>query len=124
MNKLQTEDKSKSVFSIDEYLKRLDDCVRERVIDLRAKIHEIVPEAEDSMGYGVLAVRYRGKVLLYYAGFKKHVGLYPNSDAIEKFRDELTHYPTSKGTIRFPLHEEMPWKLLEKIIRHNMRSIL
>ncbi len=41
--------------------------------------------------------------LIHFAGYQNHIGLYPGSKAIEEFKDELSGYKTSKGTVQFPL---------------------
>ena len=55
------------------------------------------------------------RVLVYFAGYKNHIGFYPGAKAIEAFRRELSEFNTSKGTIQFPLNKRIPLALIKKI---------
>jgi uncharacterized protein YdhG (YjbR/CyaY superfamily) len=58
----------------------------------------------------------KGSPVLYFAGWKRHYSLYPATDhVVEAFKDELAPYEVNKGTIRFPLTEPVPVKLIERI---------
>jgi uncharacterized protein YdhG (YjbR/CyaY superfamily) len=52
--------------------------------------------------------------LVYFAAYKNHIGFYPTSSGIRTFRRELAKYETSKGTVRFPIGEPLPLKLIVK----------
>lgn len=82
---------------------------------IRGVIVWSAPLAEERMSYGVPAFRLRGGLVLY-AGFKEHIGFYPEPKTIESFAKELKGYKTSKGAIKFPLGEPIPYDLIEKIV--------
>jgi uncharacterized protein YdhG (YjbR/CyaY superfamily) len=105
----------KTIKNIDEYINNFPKDVQIKLRDIRALVHEIIPEAEEAIKYGMPTFVLKGN-LLHFAAFKKHIGLYPTPSAIIKFEKELSKYPTSKGAIQFSLDKPLPIKLIKKII--------
>jgi len=62
--------------------------------------------------------------LIHFAGYQNHIGLYPGSRPIEEFKDELSRYETSKGTVRFPLDKPIPIGLISKITKFCVKRNL
>jgi uncharacterized protein YdhG (YjbR/CyaY superfamily) len=61
--------------------------------------------------------------LLYFAGWKHHYSLYPaTDDLVETFKDDLAPYEVDKGTIRFPLSQPVPVKLIERIAKFRVKE--
>ena len=54
--------------------------------------------------------------MIHFGGFRNHIGLYPGSEVIEIFDEKLKKYKTSKGTVQFPLKEELPFDLIQEIV--------
>lgn len=100
---------------VSEYINKQELTQKEVLIKVRKLIQELLPKAEEKMSYGVPAFKLNGKQILY-AAFKEHLGLYPEPEIIEKFKDELKDYETSKGTIKFSLKNSIPYDLIKKII--------
>jgi uncharacterized protein YdhG (YjbR/CyaY superfamily) len=71
----------------------------------------------------VPALKLKGKNLIIYAAYKRHIGIYPSPKIIKDFKDELKTYETSRGAIRFPLKNDLPIHLIEKIIRVYLKEI-
>ena len=96
--------------------------VLERV---RQTIRKAVPEAEEVISYQIPTYKLRGQPVLYLAGWKKHYSLYPfTGNLIAAFRDELAPYEVNnKGTIRFPLSQPVPVKLIARIAKFRAREI-
>lgn len=65
------------------------------------------------------AFKWNGNVV-YFAGYEQHIGFYPTPRVITAYQDQLTSYKTSKGVVQFPLHQPLPEKLLEDIIRFQL----
>src|SRR5215510_2812019 len=76
---------------------------------VRSTIRKAVPSGEEMISYQMPVYKLDGVPVLYFAGWKQHYSLYPASDAlVAAFKDELSRYDLSKGTIRFPLSEPVP----------------
>lgn len=60
--------------------------------------------------------------LVYFAAYKNHIGLYPTGSGIHAFRDEISNYKNSKGTVQFPMDQPLPLKLIEKIVRFRVKE--
>lgn len=107
----------------DSYIELQPEATRFVLRQLRQLIKEIVPEAEEVISYQMPAFKLNG-VLVWYAGYKKHVGFYPSSKPIEVFKDELMDYKTSKGAIQFPLDKPLPIELITKIVQFKIHANL
>ena len=83
--------------------------------ELRQAIREAAPQAEETISYRMPAYKQNG-ILLWFAAYKNHIGFFPKASAIEQFKDRLSHYETSKGTIRFPLEKPIPYDLVKDIV--------
>jgi len=111
--------------SIDEYIAACPEEARLRLQEIREAIKMIAPDAKEKISYQMAAFELNGKDLIYFAGWKKHISLYPIPAGDEAFEDEVSRYAKSKGTLKFPLDEPLPMKLVRKIIRlhlaHNLK---
>jgi uncharacterized protein YdhG (YjbR/CyaY superfamily) len=92
---------------------------------VRSVIRKAVPDADEVISYQIPAYKLRGRIMLYFAAWKHHYSLYPaNERLVSAFRDELTPYEfNNKGTIRFPLLEPVPEKLIAAIARFRAREV-
>jgi len=73
------------------------------------------------ISYGMPAYKANG-VLVYFAANKQHIGFYPTASPIVVFKDELTNYKTSKGTIQFPIKSGIPAALVKKIVEYRVQE--
>ena len=91
---------------------------------VRAIVRKAMPGVEERISYGIPAFRLNGLNVLYIAGWKAHYSLYPSTKALERaFEKELAPYELShKGTIRFPLTEPVPAKLIERIAKFRAKE--
>lgn len=114
-------DQNKSDFpkTIDEYIAQCNPEVQEILRDIRSVIREAAPEAKEKISYGMPAFAWHG-ILVYFAAFKNHIGFFPTADGVEAFRQELTPYKTSKGTIQFPMKNPIPYELIKRIVRYRV----
>ena len=96
-------------------------AVLERV---RSTIRKAVPGAEEAISYQMPAFKLNGRYVLYFAGWKQHYSLYPSTDPlVAAFKDELAPYEVNgKGTIRFPLSEPVPVKLIAGIAKFRAKE--
>lgn len=110
---------------IDDYLLLFPINVQEKLLELRKVIHSQVPNLEEYIGYQMPAFKYRGKPLVYFAGYKKHIGFYPGPEAIKNFETDFTerNYRFSKGAVQFPIDENIPLDLINKIVAFKIKEI-
>lgn len=92
---------------------------------LRSIIRRAVPAAEEMISYQIPAYKLHGRPVLFFAAWKDHYSLYPsNARLVAEFKDQLSKYELSKGTIRFPLSEPVPVRLIERIAKFRAREIV
>jgi len=90
---------------------------------VRSAIRKAIPQAEESLSYKIPTYKIDGRVVIYFAGGANHYALYPSGPkAIAKFKKELAPYEISKGTIRFPLSEDVTVKLIAAIAKFRARE--
>jgi uncharacterized protein YdhG (YjbR/CyaY superfamily) len=110
--------------SVDEYLASVPEPARSRLTEMRAVIRSVVPkETTEIISYGMPAFKYHG-MLVWFAAFSDHCSLFPTASVIQKFKDELKAYKTSKGTIRFPVDKPFPAALLKKMVKARIAENL
>ncbi|MBS1914940.1 MAG: DUF1801 domain-containing protein [Bacteroidetes bacterium] len=112
---------SKKFKSVDEYISSFPEEVHDILQHVRDVIKETARGSEELISYNMPAFRLNG-LLVWYAGNKNHIGLYPKPSAIKFFEKELAGYKTSKGAIQFPLDKKMPDALIKKIIKFRMKE--
>ena len=82
-----------------------------------------MPAADETISYSIPAYKLKGSLVIFFAGWKSHFSLYPATEGLaEAFAKELARYEISKGTIRFPLDEEVPAKLIERIAKFRAKA--
>ncbi len=103
--------------TIDDYLAAVSDDQRAVLEKLRKTIKAAAPKAEESISYGLAAFRLDGKPLVAFGASASHCAFYPMSgNTVEDHKDELKHYETSKGTIRFHTDKPLPAALVRKLV--------
>jgi uncharacterized protein YdhG (YjbR/CyaY superfamily) len=115
--------KSKQAKNIDEYIADFPVEVQLLLQTLRTAIRKAAPKAEEAIKYQMPTFVLNGN-LIHFAGYKNHIGLYPGSKPIEEFKDELSRYETSKGTVRFPLDKPIPLGLISRITKFCVKRNL
>ncbi len=109
--------------SVDEYISTFPKDVQCRLQELRQAIKEAAPEAKEAISYQMPAFILNGN-LVWFAAFKNHIGFYPTASGIEAFKEKMTAYETSKGTIQFPQNEPLPIDLIKEIVRFRVKENL
>jgi uncharacterized protein YdhG (YjbR/CyaY superfamily) len=107
--------------NIDEYMIGFPEETQLLMEELREPIRKAAPEAEEVISYSMPAFKWHG-ILVYFAGYKNHIGFYPGSGAIVTFEKELVKYKTSKGAIQFPLDKPLPLALITKIVKLRVKQ--
>ncbi len=109
--------------SVDEYIKTHPEDVQSILQRVRSTIRKALPGAEEVISYQIPAYKLPGGAVLYFAGWKQHYSLYPaTAHLVAAFKDDLAAYKVSKGTIRFPLAQPVPVKLIERIAKFRAKE--
>jgi len=110
--------------TVDAYIARQPEDVQRVLERVRSIIRKAVPGGEEVISYAIPAYKLHGSTVLFFAGWKEHYSLYPAGEELDpEFKDELAPYKRSKGTIRFPLSEPVPAKLIERIAMFRAKQI-
>jgi uncharacterized protein YdhG (YjbR/CyaY superfamily) len=110
--------------SVDEYIASQPEAMQGILGRVRTAIRKAVPEAEGVISYQIPAYKLHGRIVVFFAGWKEHWALYPASGtAVAAFKDELSAYAISKGTIRFPLSNPVPVKLIGRIVKFRAKEV-
>ena len=108
--------------TIDEYLAPLSDEKRAALQRLRRAIKAAAPRAEECISYQIPAFRLGGRMLVAFGAAAKHCAFYAGSTPVERHKDELKAYDTSKGTIRFQPANPIPATLVRKLVRAQIAA--
>jgi uncharacterized protein YdhG (YjbR/CyaY superfamily) len=104
--------------SVDGYIATHSAGVQAILQRVRSTLRKALPRAEEGISYQIPTYKLHGAYVVYFAGWKAHYSLYPASARLAlAFKDELAPYAVNKGTIRFPLSEPVPEKLIAGIAR-------
>lgn len=103
------------------YLATLEPAARRALQRLRAVIRETIPGAAEGISYGIPVYKIGGRPVIYCAGWKAHVSLYPISEAFARAHGiDVSGYLLSTGTIRFPLDEPLPLRLVKRLVKARL----
>ncbi len=108
--------------TVTEYIASAPKEGRTKLRQLRACLRSAAPGAVESLKWGMPALSYR-RVLLSYAAFTHHIGLYPTPSAVAAFADELLTFKTAKGSIQLPLDRPLPLRLIRRIAAFRVREL-
>jgi uncharacterized protein YdhG (YjbR/CyaY superfamily) len=110
--------------SVDDYISSQPAAVQSKLERVRSTIRKAIPGAEEVISYKIPTYKLAGGPVLYFAGWKQHYSLYPASgQVVAALRDDLAAYEVKKGTIRFPLSQPVPLKLIERIAKLRAKEI-
>lgn len=109
--------------SFDDYLDRFPRDVQLRLQKLRLTVKKAAPQAKEKISYGIPAFTLNG-MLVWFAGFKKHIGFYPRTSAIAAFKKELSVYKGAKGSVQFPFDKPLPLTLISRIVKFRVKENL
>jgi len=113
-----------AVQSVPRYIAARPKNVQAILKRVRSIIRKAVPGADEVISYGIPAYKLHGRPVLFLAGWKEHYSLYPgNGHFITALKVDLSPYEVRKGTIRFPLSEPIPVKLIERIAKLRAKEV-
>lgn len=113
--------KTSEVKNVDDYIAAFPVETRVLLEELRSAIIKAAPEADEVISYQMPAYKLNG-VLVYFAGYERHLGFYPTASGITAFKKELSIYKSAKGSVQFPLDKPLPLTLISKIVKFRVKE--
>ena len=107
---------------IDDYIAGFPEDVQKILKKVRTTIRKTAPDAEETISYQIPTFKLNGRYLIYFAGFKNHISLYPAPRGAEEFKKELAAYEGGKGTVQFPLDKPIPFDLIKRIVKYKIKE--
>jgi len=111
------------VESIEEYIRRFPEPVRERMEKIRRVVAEAAPGATEAISYGIPTFKLNGN-LVHFGAFKDHIGFFPTSSGVAAFATEFSGYKQSRGTVQFPHTKPIPYELVGRVVRFRVEQQL
>ncbi|MEV6524002.1 DUF1801 domain-containing protein [Longispora sp. NPDC051575] len=108
--------------TVEEYIDSFPGDVRGILREIRRRIRLLVPDADEKISYQIPAFTLDGTYLVYYAGWKHHVSLYPVTTVDADLERDLAPYRSAKATVRFPLGAPVPYDLIERVVTYLVRQ--
>jgi uncharacterized protein YdhG (YjbR/CyaY superfamily) len=110
--------------SIDEYIDTFPEDMQTILKQVRKTIKAAAPEVGEKISYDIPTFTLNGKYLIYFAGWKHHISIYPIPIGDDAFNQEIAPYVSGKGTLKFPIDKPMPLKLITKIVKLKVAESL
>lgn len=106
--------------NIDGFIAGSPKNAQELLKKMRSIIQKAAPGTEEAISYGIPTYKLNGRNLVHFSGYKEHIGFYPGAAGIENFKEQLSKYKTSKGTVQFPLEKPLPVGLITQIVKFRI----
>ena len=100
---------------VEKYIAAFPPEVQKIMHEIRRIITDAAPDAVEGMAYGMPGYKTHGKPLVYFAGYKKHIGFYATPTGHSAFAEELAQYKQGKGSVQFPLDKPIPYDLISRM---------
>jgi len=107
--------------TVKEYIEKEALEIQEILNNLITIVKELAPNAEESISFGMPTYKLEGKFIVQFHAAKTHLGFYPQSNAIEHFKDKLSIYKTGKHTVNFLYNKPIPYQLIKEIIAYRIQ---
>jgi len=108
--------------SVTDYINTFPGAIQPLLEAIRAIIIKNAPDAVEGISYGMPAYKLNGKPLVYFAGYQRHIGFYATPTGHTEFAKELSKYKQGKGSVQFPVNEEIPYDLIKRIVEFRVRE--
>jgi uncharacterized protein YdhG (YjbR/CyaY superfamily) len=108
--------------SIDEYIGEFPIETQKVLEEVRALIRASAPDATETISYAIPTFDLNGRHLVHFAGYERHVGLYPTPSGLEEFKEALTPFKSGKGSVQFPLDQPLPSDLIRRIVEFRVEE--
>ena len=114
---------TEKALTIEQHIAQQPENVQELLFTIKKTIEKSEPQAVPVIAYGMPAYKLNKKPLIYFNGFKNHIGIYPTPRVIEKLKDQLVDFKVSKGAVQFPYNKELPLHLISEMVRYRSAII-
>lgn len=105
---------------VEKYRKNLPDSTRQQFDKLRAIVHSTLPEGEEKISYKIPSIVASGLHIIYFAGWAKHLSMYPVPEGDPELQLEMAPYKKGRGTLQFPLDKPLPEALIRRVIQYHI----
>lgn len=109
--------------TIDDYIAEFPPETQDVLSEIRAIVHELAPDAVETISYAIPTFDLDGKHLVHFAGYANHVGLYPTPSGMVAFEEELGPHRAGKGSARFALGTPLPKDLIKRIVQFRVDEV-
>jgi len=109
--------------SIEDYLGTFPSEVQELLRKITQRIQEIDLDLVPCIAYKMPAFKFKGKPVVYFAAYKNHIGFYATPTGHAAFKNELSAYKEGKGSVQFPLNQEIPFDLIVRISTFRLEEV-
>ena len=107
--------------TVDQYIAAFPADVKKRMQQLRKTIKAGAPKADELISYQMPGYKYFG-MLVYFAGYKNHIGFYPGAGGVLEFYKELSSFKSAKGSVQFPHDRPIPYDMISKIVKFRVKQ--
>jgi uncharacterized protein YdhG (YjbR/CyaY superfamily) len=121
LNCFAMKEKTTVAKNADEYIAFFEPAIQVRLQQLRQTIIKAAPKAEEVISYQMPAYKFNG-MLVYFAGYKNHIGFYATPTGHAAFKKELSVYKEGKGSVQFPHDKPLPLGLVSKIVKFRVKQ--
>ena len=108
--------------NVDDYISSFPVDVQQVLEAVRLAIRVAAPGTEETISYQMPTITLNGKYLVYFGGWKHHIGLYPVPKLDDVLEREVSKYRSAKDTLRFPLGEPVPYDLVTRVVSYVMEK--
>lgn len=108
---------------VDAFIKQCPAEVADRLTQIRQAVKRAVPDASETISYGIPTFQLGGKNMIHYGPGKAHIGVYATPDGHAEFEAELNQYKRGKGSVQFPLNQPLPLSLITRMAMFRSEQI-
>lgn len=106
---------------LEEYVANLNESQLEQYEHIRTIVHEILPDIEETISYGIPTFKYKGAYVLYFGAFKNHMSVFPGAKV--EIKGRLDGFKIAKGTIQFTAEKPLPDVIIRELITARLAMI-
>jgi uncharacterized protein YdhG (YjbR/CyaY superfamily) len=108
--------------TVDEYIASFPEERRTILEEVRRTMRGAAPGTEETISYGIPTFTLNGRYVIYFAGWKRHIAIYPIPRGDEALERDIAPYRAAKGTLHFPLDKPIPYDLIARLTAAAVRA--